>query len=728
MCAIARIPAPHVSFTAITEVLDTSLVIMSRLVLLVQSDAADCKAVLDALAGSGGGNLDVEWVPLCSDGLERLAREGGPGKQRDNAISAVLLDLFLSDSTGIETFQRIFAAAAQIPILVLSAAKDEALAKRAVLRGAQDYVLKSPLDRGALSKAVVSMMDRAANAEALFEERARAEVTLNAIGDAVLRTDISGNVTYLNTVAESMTGWSRDEAAGHPFEDVFRIVDATTREPARNPMALAILENKTVGRAANCLLIRRDGVETAIEDSAAPIHDRRGQITGAVMAFHDVSVARAVSLKMSYLARHDTLTDLPNRTLLNERLAGAIDMADRHARKLAVLSLDVDRFKYINDCLGYPTGDRFLQSVAQRLRTCVGGSDTVSRRGGDEFVVLLKEVAHAQEAAVAADRIVVAMRQPFPIEKCELRVTASVGIAIYPDGAANGEDLLRNADVAMYHAKESGRDNYQFFSPDMNVRAAERQTVEAALRGAVDRQEFVLHYQPKMNLESNTMIGVEALIRWSHPLRGLLLPSQFVAVAEDTALIVPIGRWVLREACRQTKAWHDSGLAPITVAVNVSAVELRAKDFILAVRNILAETGLEPRYLELELTETFLMEDSRATAGVLQTLKGMGLQIALDDFGTGFSSLSYLKRFPIDALKIDRSFVRDLASDAEDASIVEAVISLGRSLHMRVVAEGVETREQVAFLRQHNCPEGQGYYFSPAMTTGEFAQFHRRDM
>jgi diguanylate cyclase (GGDEF)-like protein/PAS domain S-box-containing protein len=704
---------------------EQSCFMFNKIILLVQSDAADCKAVRDALPSSGDGRFDIEWVRLCSKGLERLANRGIPGKQEDDAVMAVLLDLFLPDSRGIETFERIFAAAPQTPILILSAPDDEAVAKLAVLRGAQDYLLKSRLDKGALLKALLSMMERAANVEALFEEKERAEVTLNSIGDAVVRTDIRGRVTYLNLVAEAMTGWSRDEAAGHPFEDVFRIVNTNTHASVPNPVILAIRENRPVGPTPNCALIRRDGVETAIEDSAAPIHDRRGQVTGAVMAFHDVSKALAVSLRMSYLAQHDSLTDLPNRILLNDRLTEAIAVAHRHLRKLAVLYLDVDRFKYINDCLGYPTGDRFLQSVAQRLRTCVHHSATVSRRGGDEFVVLLPEVAHTEDAAATAEKIVVAMRKPFPIEGCELRVTASVGIATYPDDAANGEDLLRNADVAMYHAKEYGRDNYQFFCPDMNVRAAERQTIEAALRSAVDRKEFELHYQPKISLETNTTIGVEALIRWRHPQRGLLLPSQFIAIAEDAALIVPIGRWVLREACRQAQVWRDSGLAPTAVAVNVSAVELRAKDFVPVVRTVLAETGLEPQYLELELTETFLMQDSRATATVLEALKDMGVQIALDDFGTGFSSLSYLKRFPIDALKIDRSFVRDLASDAEDASIVGAVISLGRSLHMRVVAEGVETEEQVAFLREQNCPEGQGYYFSPAVAAGEFAQFQR---
>ena len=281
---------------------------------------------------------------------------------------------------------------------------------------------------------------------------------------------------------------------------------------------------------------------------------------------------------------------------------------------------------------------------------------------------------------------------------------------------------MQNADFAMYDAKDNGRNNYQFFKSDMNVRAIERQSLENDLRHAVERQQFALNYQPKMNLQTGALIGVEALIRWRHPQRGLVPPAQFIPIAEECGFIVPIGRWVLREACRQARTWQDAGLPPLPIAINISAVELRAKDFVAGVRAILLETGLEPRYLELELTETFLMQDSKSTAAVLRALKAMGLQLALDDFGTGYSSLSYLRRFPIDTLKIDRSFVRDLTTDADDASIVSAVISMGKSLHMRVVAEGVETPEHLAFLQEHRCPEGQGYYFSPPVSAGEFAQ------
>jgi diguanylate cyclase (GGDEF)-like protein/PAS domain S-box-containing protein len=690
---------------------------MRQNLLLIQDDPVGAKNVQQALTNSSDAVFRVEWVRSGSAGLERLAREE---KQGSDGIAAVLVDLFLPDSQGIETFDRLFRAAPHVPILVLSAPQHEDIARMAVQQGAQDYLLKTRVDSYLLPKALNSMLERAAIAEALFNEKERAQVTLNSIGDAVMSSDVRGNVTYLNVAAESMTGWSRTEAEGHPLEEVFRIIDATTRKAAENPMALAIRENRTAALTANCILIRRDGVEAAIEDSAAPIHDRRGQVTGAVMVFHDVSATRALSLRMSYLAQHDGLTELPNRILLNDRLTQAIGLARRHRQRLAVLFLDVDRFKHVNDTLGHDVGDRLLQSVAQRLLACVRNSDTVSRQGGDEFVILLSEVTQAQDAAVIAAKILLALSPPHHVDQHTLHLTVSIGIVTYPDDGTDAEALMKHADFAMYHAKDRGRNNYQFFKADMNVRALERQSLENSLRHAPERQEFVLHYQPKMNLQTDAIVGVEALIRWHHPHRGLVPPAQFVPIAEECGLIVPIGRWVLHEACRQARAWQGAGLPPMCMAINVSAVELRHPDFVAGVRAILQETELAPRYLELELTETFLMQDSQSTATVLRALKEMGVRLALDDFGTGFSSLSHLKSFPIDTLKIDQSFVRNLATDAGDAGIVSAVISMGRSLHMRVVAEGVETREQLAFLQEQRCPEGQGYYFGRPLAAGEF--------
>ena len=558
--------------------------------------------------------------------------------------------------------------------------------------------------------------------EALFLEQQRAAVTLNTIGEAVLGIDEPGNVTYLNPTAERMTGWTRDEALGQPLSSVFRILDATTREPLRNPLHHAIPRAPTGIRAQHCLA-RMDGVETVIESSGSFIHDRGGRVTGAVIVFKDVSDARAMSLEALYLAQHDSLTDLPNRVLLNDRLIQAIAQARRHGFTLAVLSLDVDRFKNVNDSLGQAVGDRLLQSVARRLAASIRGSDTVSRHSADEFVLLLPEIADANDAVVSAQKIITALSAPHHIAPHQLHITATIGIGIYPADGPDAETLIRCADTAMHDAKERGGDRYQFFEPRMNERAVERQVIEAGLHRALGGDEFLLHFQPKIALDTGAMTGAEALIRWVHPERGLMYPNDFIAIAEDCGLIVPIGQWVLREACRHARAWIDGDRPAVPVAVNISAVEFRHPLFLENVRRILEDTGLDACHLELEVTESSLIQNPDSTARVLQGLKDLGVQVAIDDFGTGYSSLSYLRRFPIDVLKIDQSFVQEITADPVGGSLVCAVINMGNSLGHRVIAEGVETEAQLAFLRDQRCGEGQGYYFSRPLAPQQFVEF-----
>jgi diguanylate cyclase (GGDEF)-like protein len=462
-----------------------------------------------------------------------------------------------------------------------------------------------------------------------------------------------------------------------------------------------------------------------IEDSAAPIHDRHGRVTGAVIVFRDVSAERALTLKMAHLARFDVLTGLPNRTLFQDRISHAIAFARRNGTRIAVLFVDLDRFKHINDSLGHAVGDALLQSVTARLVACVRASDTVSRRGGDEFVVLLPDFENADPAGVVAEAIIAALSEPHELLQHVLHVTASIGISIYPDDALDPEMLIGAADTAMYHAKENGRGVAQFFTPEMNARSVARRSLESSIRKALRREEFVLHYQPKVNLTTSAIVGVEALVRWQHPVRGLLAPSEFVGLAEECGLILPIGRWVLREACRQAKTWHDAGLGPREMAVNVSAVEFRAKGFLEHVTEVLDDTGFDPEHLELELTESVLMAHADATTHVLHGLKKLGVRLAIDDFGTGYSSLSYLSRFPIDTLKIDRSFVQGMTLGGHDATIINAIISMGRSLNQCVVAEGVETAEQLALLQTHRCGQGQGFYFSRPVPADQLAHLLR---
>jgi diguanylate cyclase (GGDEF)-like protein/PAS domain S-box-containing protein len=695
---------------------------MPENILLLQADAAKAAIIQELLATSSDGPFTVEWLRTCAAGIERV---NGHAK---NKIAAVLVDLELSAGQDLQVFGHIFAASSQIPILVLSPPEKEAVAKRAVQAGAQDYILDNHLDSYSLSKALRNMLERAAIAEALFNEKERAQVTLNSIGDAVISTDVAGNVTYLNRAAEAMTGWTIADALGRAFGEVFRAFNSVNLEQQLDPMSLAVEQNKVVGLSAGTVLVRRDGFRSAVEDSAAPIHDRTGRVTGAVIVFHDVTQARAMSQRMAYLAHHDYLTGLPNRLLLEDRLAQAIAAVRRHRQQLAVLFVDVDRFKHVNDSLGHAIGDELLQSIGRRLVAGVRSSDTVSRQGGDEFVILLSNIAHAQDAAYSANKLLGALGMPHLIKTHELQVTVSIGVGVYPDDGVDAETLVKNADIAMLNAKERGRNNYQFFTADMNQDALERQSLESNLRHALQKREFLLHYQPKMDLETEAITGVEALLRWRRPGGEIVLPTHFVPIAEQCGYIVPIGQWVLREACRQIQRWLEAGLAPMPMAINISAVELRSKDFVQRVREVLEETGTESRYLEFELTETALMPELKSTATVLKSLKDLGVRLTLDDFGTGYSSLSYLKRFPIDSLKIDKSFVEGLCTNEGDANIVSAVINMGKSFRMKVIAEGVETREQFLRLQAQQCAEGQGYYFQAPISGNEFTKLLASDL
>jgi diguanylate cyclase (GGDEF)-like protein len=432
--------------------------------------------------------------------------------------------------------------------------------------------------------------------------------------------------------------------------------------------------------------------------------------------------AQTMTKHITHSAEHGALTGLPNRLLLNDRVGQAVAFVERHQNQVAVLSLDLDGFKHINNSLGHPIGDRLLQSVARRLVNCVRATDTVSREGGDEFAVLLSEIKQPEDAATKSGRLLQAVAEPYSIDQHDLHITASIGISIYPDDGPDAETLIRNADTAMHQAKENGRQGYQFFRPAMNILAVERQSIEEHLRRALERQEFALHYQPIINLSTGTIAGVEALIRWTHPIRGSVSPGQFIPVAEDCGLILPIGAWVLREACMQARAWADRGLPKMTMAVNVSAMQFEQESFLDDLFTVLGETGLDPGSLELELTERALMKRADLAASILSTLRGKGIRVAVDDFGTGYSSLSYLRKFPLDALKIDQSFVSQITTIPDETVIITAIISMSRSLNLQVIAEGVETEDQLEFLKAHQCDQAQGYYFSRPVAPQEFVR------
>lgn len=675
-------------------------------VLIVTSQSNDAKALSEVLQDASDGPYAIESLTLLAPALARI--DSGD-------IDVILVDLSLPDSKGIATFDQLFAAAPQIPILILSGTEEEELANLAVQRGAQGYLSKGYFESYLVPQSLRNIIQRKAVEESVFMEKARAEITLNSISDAVIGTDMNGNVDYLNVAAEKMTGWPREDARGKPISVVMQIINGATREPRRNPIELVLEQDQKMQLTAGTILIRRDGRECAIEDSAAPIHDANGQLSGAVIVFHDITDAQATALKMAYLAQHDFLTNLPNRVLLNDRISQAIAVAERRRSHLGVLFLDLDNFKLINDSLGHSIGDRLLQSVAQRLTACVRRSDTVSRQGGDEFVVLLSEDNFAEDAALTAEKILTAMAQPHVLDGQQLLVTTSIGISTYPADGLTAETLIKHADSAMYQAKERGRNNYQFFASNMSNQAVARQTIETELRVALERHEFVLHYQPKVNLASGAITGIEALLRWNHPQLGQLQPSRFVSIAEDCGLIVEIGRWVLHEACKQACLWRDSELLCGPMAVNVSALEFRDKGFVAGLEAILAQTGLPANALQLELSESALMREAQFSSQILQQLHSLGVLLAVDEFGTGYSSLTQLAQFPLDVLKIDQSFVQKLDAQDDNRVIVSALIAMGSSLKLRLVAEGVENPAQLAFLKGQRCEEGQGFLFSPPL-------------
>ncbi|WP_301583509.1 sensor domain-containing protein [Halomonas alkaliantarctica] len=581
--------------------------------------------------------------------------------------------------------------------------------------------LKKPQD----NSMVVERLNWQVKNNLLKSSVSRAELTLNSISDAIICSDLQGNVDYMNLAAEQMTGWKLEQAQGRSIDQIMPLIHDNSSAACQNPVSLVLKHSVPVSMVPGTMLVRRNGSTVAIEDSAAPIREPNGKISGAVIVFHDVTAALALAINMSYLAHHDALTQLPNRVLLNDRIEHAISLAERRGSSLAVLFLDLDKFKNINDSLGHTVGDSLLQSVAQRLSACVRHSDTVSRSGGDEFVLLLTECRNTQDAALTAHKLLVSVADSYQIGQHNLQVTSSIGISVYPDDALTAQALIKNADTAMYRAKHAGRNNFQFFRQDMNIRALERESIENSLKQALERQEFEVYYQPLINLQTGTITGAEALLRWQHPEWGLTLPERFITVAEESNLILPIGRWILREACLQARHWQDEGLAMSSMAVNISAREFYHADFVSGVRTILYETDLAPGWLQLDITERVLIQDTTTSTDILNQLKVLGVQLAVDNFGTGSSSLSELLMYPIDVLKIDGSFVHTIRERNGNSKVASAVIAMAESFGYKVIAEGVETPAQLEFLLHQHCNEGQGYLFSGSVAGAEFTKLMR---
>jgi diguanylate cyclase (GGDEF)-like protein/PAS domain S-box-containing protein len=564
-------------------------------------------------------------------------------------------------------------------------------------------------DRDAVLMLVHDITHRRQAEEALKQSQQSYEALINSVDGIVWEADAhTYQFSFVSRQAERILGYPTEQWLNEPtfWKDHLHPDD---RERAVTFSINATKERKDhtfeyrMVAADGSIIWLRDIVTVVVEQ------DRPRKLRGVMV---NISEKKQAEERLAFLAHHDGLTDLPNRLLFMDRLSQALARVKWHQRLVAVLFLDLDHFKRINDSLGHAMGDLLLKAVAERLSSCVRAGDTVARIGGDEFTVVLADIAQSEDIPKVAQKIIEAISRPFSLMGQEFFITISMGISVFPNDGQDAQTLVKNADAAMYRAKEQGRNHYQHYSPAMNVRTLERLALESNLRHALERKELLLHYQPRVDLESGRIIGVEALLRWQYPDLGLVSPSQFVPLAEETGLIIPIGEWVLRTACAQNRLWQSMGFPPMRVAVNLSVRQFEQRNLVETIGRVIKETGLDPNYLELELTEGLIMKNPEITVATLRSLHEMGIQISIDDFGTGYSSLSYLRRFPIHALKIDQSFVRDIITDPDGTVIVTAIILLAHSLKLKVIAEGVETRDQLDFVRSLKCHEMQGYLFS----------------
>jgi len=663
---------------------------------------------------------------VARDGDEAVACLG------DRKVDLALLDVKMPGRSGFEVcrFIKRNPQTRLVPVMLITGLTNTNDRVTGIECGADDY-LRKPIRREELCARVSSLLrikqftDQLASAETvrLLAERLSLATAVAKVGvwDWEFATDVhtwdatmSAMYGFLPTDLISYQRWS---SSIHP-EDL----------PGMEAMMRKAIDVKGEG-GGEFRIFLADGTIRNISAVYRAVLDTNGRVIRVIGVNVDVTerkqgeeALRSSEARMTYLAKHDFLTGLPNRMLLNERIDQAIESSQLNSKKTALLFLDLDGLKQINDSLGLLAGDKLIRSIGKRLVDAAGVSDTVCRHGGDEFIVLISEVEHLEDAAFAARKVLEAVGRVHSIDKHDLHIAGCIGVSVYPGDGIDAETLIKNASTAMYQAKESGLLSYQFFNRAMSAKAEERQFLEENLRRALERQELALHYQPRVNLKTGAITGAEALLRWNHPTRGQIPPAQFIPVAEQCGLILPIGSWVLGEACRQAHAWMDAGLPEMTIAVNVSDRQFQSGNFAEGLFAILLDTGLDPRFLELEVTESLLVRRPESTALILQTLREKGVNVAIDDFGTGYSSLSYLYKLPLDSLKIDQSFVRQITATPSQTGIVSAIIAMGKNLKLSVVAEGVETAEELDFLQSRNCDEAQGYYFSRPVPPQQFVK------
>ena len=679
-------------------------------VLLIEDSRGYARLIREMLSEAKETRFVLDHAVRLSDGLALLA---------EGRSDIVLLDLGLPDSQGLETLRSVQEQAPGVPVVVLTGLDDEETAFRAVRMDAQDYLFKGQIDSNLLVRSIRYAMERKRTREALRKSEEQYRELVQNANSIILKLDNKGTITFFNEFAQEFFGYAGDEIIGRNVlgtivphtETTGRDLAAMVRDIFSNPEGYLKNENENV---------RKNGERVWISWTNRPVRDESGNLAGILAVGLDITERRQMEEIIRQQASYDFLTGLPNRMLFMDHLGLEMSQARRNGRKLAVLFLDLDRFKNINDALGHAAGDQLLKDVAARLKACVRESDTVARIGGDEFNLLLSDIDHVEDTAVVLRKITGTLTEPFTINGHMLHVTSSTGISIFPDDSENAETLIKNADIAMYHVKEQGRNGYQFYNHDINTRTVERMVFENSLRRTIERGELTVYYQPQVDIATRRMVCAEALVRWRHPEQGLLSPGQFIPLAEETGLIIPIGEWVLHSACAQTRAWQEAGYQPMCITVNLSARQFMHPELSAVIEQVLRETNLGSEWLELEITESTAMQDVGHTVFNLSRLTGMGIRFSIDDFGTGCTSLSYLKSLPIQKLKIDRSFIRGITEDPSDKAIVNAVIALAHNLNLKVVAEGVETEAQLSFLRSSKCDEVQGFLVSEPLPNEEF--------